>query len=463
MLTVDPDVGSDEAQHELVRRAARDSLAAFILTVFPGYDLSPFHRALCRDIEGAAKKGGVRLGTSTPPQVGKSTIFTHLVAWHMGRNPRSNNMYVCYSATLVTKFARQIRDVLRSDLFGWIFPECTLSQDSQSLERMHTEQGGALLCMGAGGSITGSGISSDGICVLDDLVKDREGAESRLQMDKLYDWLEGVLFTRLHPGAALYLNGTRWSTLDMHQRIMDSAHADEWKWKNYPAVKGGRSLWPGKFSMKDLRRTERRVGPVVWESQYMCSPQVRTENSIDPDLWSWIEPERVPTAVRWCWGVDLAVSTKTSADESAMVRVGRDGDGNIYIGPGWSGKYKWPVCKRRIVETVKGAPCTLNVEAVAGFRTAVEELKGELAGVCRVKPISVSADKLSRALPWVSLLDLGKVYLLDTPGFRRYGEKLISQAISLGARNSHDDCVDGVTVGFEGLGHGRSRLITAGG
>ena len=84
----------------------------------------------------------------------------------------------------------------------------TLDQSSQSVKEWRTTGGGGLLATGAGGPLTGQGIT--GVGVVDDPYKNRQDAESALMRDRIDDWFRSVFYTRLEPGSSAIVIHTRW-------------------------------------------------------------------------------------------------------------------------------------------------------------------------------------------------------------------------------------------------------------
>ena len=439
--------------------ACRDSFSAFLFALDTDYEQSPYHESLCRDAERIERGEIERIGWSCPPQSGKSHHLARFVAWHWGRNPSSRNMLVSYSWELAKRFARQIRDIVRSDLFRACFPEFQLTPDAQALESMHSTAGGEILIQGVGGSITGRGVSSDGVCVCDDLVSGREAAMSRTQMTNLCEWWDSTLMTRLHPGCGLILCGTRWGTGDIFGHVQGKPDANTWIWRAYPALREGEdgpeSIWPSKFPVSHFEALRDSLDDFTWRSMYQCDPLVIADSAIHPDSWKWIEEYQLPagsSAIKWAFGFDPSATAKQTSDYSACALVGRDREKNIYVHSGIYGKWPWPEAKRRVYEFVMHAPYrgTVAIESVAGFALAYEELKMAFAGQRQCRKLKVSIDKVARSIPFQSAVEAGQVFLVNTPSMVKFAPELIAEAASLGGKgHKFDDAIDCVLMAHQ--------------
>lgn len=201
-------------------------------------------------------------------------------AWLLGKHPEWPIIVASYSADLAVEFGRGTREIMQSSAYQSIF-DTRLKPDTQAKGNWMTEQGGGYLAAGAGGAITGKGFR---VGIIDDIFKNREEADSETIRDSRWDWYRSTFYTRQEGHSAIIVIGTRWHMDDLIGRLLekekkDKANGeenyDQWTVIEFPAIatedeefrKKGESLWPEKFSIEKLRKTESALGPYEF-----CTP-----------------------------------------------------------------------------------------------------------------------------------------------------------------------------------------------
>jgi predicted phage terminase large subunit-like protein len=176
----------------------------------------------------------------------------------------------------------------------------------------------------------------------------------------------------------------------------------------------------------------------------------------------WFEPirDRAPEGLHWVRYWDLAASTKTSADYTASAAVALGEDGTLYIRDMIRGRWEWPDARRIIMQTMQAEPSALHAieEAMHGL-AAIQELRREpsLAGIA-LRGVKVDKDKLTRALPWATRAEQGKVALIRGAWVGAFLDEIV-QFDGFGA--THDDQVDTVSGGVALVGRGHSSALGA--
>jgi hypothetical protein len=131
-------------------------------------------------------QGGDRVLIICPPQVGKSYSACWGIFWWLIQNPQHRVIIGSYGTTLAAIKGRTIRRLVEH--FG--------------------PQYGLDLLKGAK-SVT-----------IDDPLRSRADAESRLIREQVWDWWSGDVNSRLAPGAPVMLVQTRWHSDDLAGRLM---------------------------------------------------------------------------------------------------------------------------------------------------------------------------------------------------------------------------------------------------
>lgn len=241
-------------------------------------------------------------------------------------------------------------------------------------------------------------------------------------------WLgNSVAYTRLHPGAAVVILMTRWSRGDLVGRLLDPERAkdaeiqDDEKWEviNLPAIAEsddamgrapGEALFPERYPAERLRSIRASVGSYVWAALYRGDPVVRGGNYIP--VSNFIVVDSAPEGLRWVRFWDLAASSKKSSDHTASIAGAIGPDGVLYLRDLVDGQWEWPEARNRIKMTAISEKIPIGVEAVAGFKTAFANLIEVMPSGIMCREYGADKDKLTRALPWIAMVEKSKVALV---------------------------------------------------
>lgn len=311
------------ARAELAKRElARRRLLDFIKFNFPEYRVNWHHRVLVDKLE-AVERGDIkRLIVTMPPRHGKSEIVSvQFPAWAIGRNPDKNVIEASYSGDLAVDFGRQVRNIVASERYGFLFPNLSLAEDSQAKGKWNTNGRGAYNAVGVGGATTGKGAD---LLLIDDPIKNRQDAESQVVRDSLWDWYTSTARTRLSPQGAIVVVMTRWHDDDLVGRILRSENASSWDVLHLPAIathdeayrKEGEALWADHFSLPILEETKRDLGTYDWSSLYQGNPLDSDSQEFRKDLFVYrSEQDLADKRLNRYLTIDLAFSDKETADD----------------------------------------------------------------------------------------------------------------------------------------------------
>ena len=163
--------------------------------------------------------------------------------------------------------------------------------------------------------------------------------------------------------------------------------------------------------------------------------------------------ERAPDGCRWVRYWDRAATEpnpqNTDPDYTAGVKLGKDADGNYYVGHVARDRKRPAGVKKLIKGTAQadGVACTVGIEqdpAQAGKFEADDYVRF-LAGF-EVRPIPPQGDKEVRARPASAQAEQGNIYLVRGPWNKAFLDEL--EAFPKGG---HDDQVDGLSGAFNFL------------
>lgn len=176
-----------------------------------------------------------------------------------------------------------------------------------------------------------------------------------------------------------------------------------------------------------------------WREQELEGMFVELEGALFRRSWFKIE-KHAPDGLQWFRFWDLAASVRTQADftASACVALNKD-SGDVVIKNVIKVKEEWPIVRKLIIATAESEPdVAIGIENALHGLPAVQELRCEPAMVNReLRSITVTKDKVSRALPLAARAEDGKVKLIDGAWVKDF----LDEASSF-PNGSHDDQVD---------------------
>lgn len=238
-----------------------------------------------------------RLTLSIGPQEGKSMLVSRrFPTWVLTQRPDTRIAIVSYEHNVARRLSRAIRDDIT------MHPELGLTIRSD-LSAQHEWQleghEGGVYAVGVGGALTGRSVD---LLILDDLLKDREQAESPTYRERAWNWWRDVGATRLSPGAPVVIVATRWHAADLTGKVLAAEDGDIWEEINIPAQADHRpehgesdilGREPGEFLESARGRTRKqweaiklRSGPKTWASLFQGRPSP-DEGGVFPPEEKW--------------------------------------------------------------------------------------------------------------------------------------------------------------------------------
>jgi len=317
-------------EQKQIMQAGRHSLIDFSILTNRKYKPNWHHERIADELE-KAEQGKVDwkiLILMCPPRHGKSEeVSINFPAWLLGRKSDREIITASYSSELALDFGGKTRDLIRSEEYKLIFGSVALREDEQSKAKWKTNTGGSYISTGIGGALTGRG--ADWL-IIDDPIKNREEAESKLIRDKHWNWFISTAYTRLQPNGKVVLILTRWHLDDLAGRIMANPEfATMIKIMSFPAIaehdesnrKKGDVLWPSRYSLEDIESIKRAIGTYDFNALYQQHP-ILSENQEFKQNWfqeiEWDEVRKQNT--RNFLTIDTAISKRDASDNTGVCK-----------------------------------------------------------------------------------------------------------------------------------------------
>lgn len=413
-----------------------------------GKHLDALDATLMKVSEGELK----RVIVTMPPRHGKSErVSKKFPAWHVGRNPNDEIILASYSIDLSRGFSRIARDTLTQHAGTF---NIKVDPNNQSAESWGTERHrGGVTAAGVGGAITGKGAR---IAIIDDPVKNAEEANSEVMREKVWDWYQSTLYTRLTPDGRIIVVMTRWHEDDLVGRLLkkesdeikEGTHVGErWTVINFPAIaeeddilerKIGEPLWPEfGFDVTRLKQIKSDVGSYVFNALYQQRPSAVDGNMFKRSWWKYYR--NLPTMVRKLISVDATFKDSDTSDFVSIQVWGKRG-ADMYLIDRVKDRMDFPTTIQAIRNIVKKHPdATMKlVEDKANGPAIIAMLRREIGGIIGINP---QGGKVARANAVSPYIESGNVHLpQDAPWIHDFVEECSSFPNA-----KHDDDVDAMT------------------
>lgn len=434
--------------------APSNRLLDYARHTYPRYQFTPLHTLIAEALEAVERGELDRVIIMTPPRHGKSELVSvRFPAWYLGRHPDRRIIGTSYSAHLATRFSGQARNQL--DDPRWPFPGIELTGDTRSKSSWdiagHT---GGYVAAGVGGPITGSGAH---LAIIDDPIKNAEEADSATYRQKVWDWYQTTLYTRLEDRGAIVLVLTRWHMDDLAGRLLaaQDAGGDRWHVVKLPAIAEehdqmgraeGEALWPEKYGVAELERIKRAVGSRTWAALYQQRPAPAEGGILKRHWWRFYEqaPDYADEVIQ-SW--DLAFKdTKSSAYVVGQVWARNGAD--FYLIDQVRDKLsftetvraietlsaKWPMAAAKLVEDKANGPAVLD------------SLSARVPGLIPIQP---HGSKEARAHAVSPFIEAGNVWL-PTPQNAPWVSDFVEECAAFPA-GTYADQVDAMTQALDRL------------
>ena len=372
---------------EALKKEAHDDLSAFAETVFD-FDNGEHHHEWYKILMNKMKtpEGGdwdtdlepapenwvnERIGVMAPRNHAKSTCFTVVYPlWKIGNDPDVRILIVSNSSMQAQAFLREIKDKITKNklyrqVFGDLFPADMKSPgekwtDQEIIVRRNaTHKDPTVSAMGAGGAI----LSKRADIIICDDILNLDNTRTVDQRAKIKQWYNEVLIPVLEPDGIMINVGTAWNLEDLlHDQLKNKNYDVRRRYK--ALLQSGQTLWPTRWPYEKLMQLKSEVGSVAFNKSYMNEAMSSEDSTFKP---SWLERAKYFGRGRYMkykldysqWdlgamkvaiGVDLAISQKETADNTAFAVIGETKLGAKI--PLWleQGKFTFGQTQRKIIE-----------------------------------------------------------------------------------------------------------------
>lgn len=447
----------------ILRRQSRDYFSSYLGYMDKKYDMQWFHRLIADKCQMLYERKIKNLMVFLPPQHGKSSIISKCFpAWALGKDPDLKIVGCSYSSDLANQFSRAIQRAIDAEEYQEVFPDTRLRGAKRET---NTQQGyirnidffeivgkrGFYKSVGVGGPLTGTPVD---IAIIDDPIKDALEAYSITYRQRVWDWYNTVLTTRLHNNSRQLFIMTRWHEDDLAGRILEKER-DEWEVLSLPAIcedvndnglsnrQIGDALWEERHSIEKLRRQEER-SPREFAALYQQHPVIEGGNFVKRDWFNMITIQDFKAARKdepMHFYLDTAYNKKsaTGNDPSGIIAACKVGN-NVYIFHAQQVWKEMPDLLRFLPEYIKAhggdKRSKLNIEPKANGISVVQMLK-EVSELNVKQTPTPKDDKEVRLRAVSPRIECGRVWLVEGA----WNEAFLSEVCGF-PNMPHDEFVD---------------------
>jgi predicted phage terminase large subunit-like protein len=397
----------------------------------PGNFVSgPHIRGICDAVNHAVAE--FERGVSTfllievPFRHGKSVLVSrYLPAYLLGRCGllEPSVLLSGYGATLVHDASQDCRRLVASPRFRNVFPAAVIDQSCRAVDNWRLDNSsGRVVAVGLGGAMTGRGYH---LGVLDDYCKNRAEAESPAFRDGVWASFTNDFLTRRQNPSITIVCATPWHIDGIGGRIRARMAQDP----NFPAFAclrfpatnpDGTYLWENYLGVDWYKGHYASLTPYEAAGLLDCDPQIRSGGMFDVTRFKItpagsVNPQHVVQAVRY-W--DKAATAGGGCFSSGvLLLVTRDRRLIVYD----VARGQWDTAERErkqleCAQADKAAfPMVRNTfeqEPGSGGVDSARLTVANMAGYA-VDIDKVTGSKESRALPWSSQVNAGRVELVQ--------------------------------------------------
>jgi len=354
--------------------------------------------------------GGARIIVNAAPRHGKSLFMAQWVpTWYIEHCPTHSVILASYGGPFAGEWGGRVRDEAEMNPLVHI----NLRSDSKARENWQTDEGGGMRTTGVSGPITGRG---GNLVIITDPHKDWEEAMSSLSRERVIDWFNNTLYTRLEPNASILVEHTRWHEDDLTGYLLNH-HKDKWVHFRYPALSEGADdllgrpegepLLPERFPVEVLENIKANASSYSWAGFYQQRPAPMLGGMVKKDYLKFYT-DQPPVFDEWVqfWDLTFKATGTSYAVGQVWARLGS----SCYLIDQVRAKMDFIEQMKALIELSQRWPLatTKCIEDAADAQAVKTTLQSSIPGLILVPAVGSKEARLAAVL---HLFEAGNVYL----------------------------------------------------
>ena len=324
-------------------------------------------------------------------------------------------------------------------------------------DRIELNNGVLIISKGAGQRLRGllRGGRRPDLILLDD-IESEEHAYSKSLRDKLKRWFYRAVMG-LSKDAKVFVIGTIIHYDSLLNELLEKGKQLGWFARKYRAIEDGKPLHPYLWTIEELEKKKKEIGSMAFASEYMNEPLSDEDRMFREEWIQYYEPHEVGNLKIKVMAIDPATG-KSRGDYSAIVVVGKDENGIIYVLDAVAGR----TSDLKFIETIidryqMWKPHSILFEEVAFQEIYKNMLMREASkrGIhLPIRPVKPRASKEMRIQKLSPLIENGLIRF-------RKNQKLLIEQLLMFPKGDHDDLPDALAYAVDGLSmQGTGKILT---
>jgi hypothetical protein len=265
-----------------------------------------------------------RLAIRCPPRYGKTELFIHYICWALANYPDSSFIYVSYNWESAVKNTKVIRRIVNLPEYKKLFG-LSIIGDSRASDNFEFNTGGAIVGVGAEGTITGRGSGLPdvdrfgGAIIIDDIHKPSEITSEKYR-NRIKSWWFETLASRVNNPklTPILAIGQALHEDDLIENLIEGMDVKPWNPLIIPALDTANNALMPDMHTKDMLLQMKEKMPYEFASQYQQNP-VPAGGGLFKKDWFMPTLDDIPDNIEATFiTVDTAETDKTYNDPTVF-------------------------------------------------------------------------------------------------------------------------------------------------
>ena len=383
-----------------------------------------------------------------PRDHGKSVQACLRILWELGHNPSLRVQIVCASDELAAERARFLRQHLMHNsrlrhVFPHLRPGKPWTRQRFNILRPASGIAPSVSAVGIGAATLGSRAD---LLVCDDVV-DVKALRSSTERNRVKMLFQENLMNQLEPDGRFWGLFTPWHRDDLNAMLKNNSAYSLFR---RPIDEQLTPIWPEQWSRQRLADRRQEIGALAFARGYRLQ-YLSVEEAMLKPAWIrlWTDDSAQPAGYeRVLLSVDPAVSTRASADCTALVTLGLSRTNEIHVLESLARRVAAPDLVTLIADAVtRHHPDVILFEANAAFAGIRDLLIRHASFGPRIHSVTQSRDKLSRIHAFSVPVENGTFRLKGHVGQVDPSQQALFDEMVTFPIGEHDDLLDAAATG----------------